>query len=72
MDRWFRPLFAVKAQFGVDAWTARVCGARLVSPLAPACWLDYPDRSRSFLSKPVQEVWNVYLESLHLVPVDVS
>ena len=33
-DRWFRPHFAVCAQFGVNAWSADVQGVRAVSPLA--------------------------------------
>ena len=54
--------------FGLGAWVQVV---RATSPLAPACWMDYPDRSRHSLSKPVQVVWRVYLELLQFVPVDV-
>ena len=71
VDRWFRPHFAIYAQFGLGAWTAGVQIARSTSPLAPACWLDYPDQSRYSLSKPVQEVWGVYLDMLQFVPGEV-
>ena len=71
VDRWFRPHFAVCAHFGLGAWSAEVQVVRSTSPLAPACWMDYPDRSRYSLSKPVQEVWGVYLDMLQFVPVDV-
>ena len=70
-DRWFRPHFAICAQFGLGAWSARVQVVRSVSPLAPACWLDCPDRSRYSRSKPVMEVWGIYLDLLQYVPIDV-
>ena len=56
---------------GLGAWSAEVHGVRVSSPLAPACWLDCPDRSRYSLSKPVQEAWKVYLEALQFVPLEV-
>ena len=71
LDRWFRPHFVVSAQFGVGACSAEVHNVRASSPVAPACWLDYPDRSRYSFSEPVQEVWGVYLEILQFVPNDV-
>ena len=70
-DRWFRPHFAVSAYFWIGAWSAEVHVVRATSPLAHACWLDYPDRSKYSLSKPVQEVWKTYLDMLRFVPVDV-
>ena len=36
-----------------------------------ACWLRIPDRSRTSTSKAVQVVWEVYLEILRLVPLEV-
>ena len=56
VDRWFRPHFAVCAHFGSGALLAEDQVVRASSPLAPACWMDYPDRSSHSLSKPVQEV----------------
>ena len=44
---------------------------RASSPLAPACWLECPDRSRYSSSKPVQEVWGIYMDELQYVPVGV-
>ena len=70
-DRWFRPHFAVCAHFGLGAWSAEGQVVRPSSPLAPACWLDCPDRSRYSSSKSVQEVWRVYLDLLRFVPVEV-
>ena len=71
VDRWFRPHFAIRAHFGLGAWSAKVQIVRSVSPLAPACWMDHPDRSRHSASKPVLEAWAVYLDMLQYVPVDV-
>ena len=45
------------AQFGLGAWSAEVHVVRVSSLLAPACWMDYPERSRYSLCKPVLEVW---------------
>ena len=71
VDRWSRPHLAVCAMFGLVAWSAEVQIAGAVSPLAPACWLNVPDMSRSSASKAVQDVWEVYLETLRLVPLEV-
>ena len=71
VDRWFRPHFAICAHFGLGAWSAKVQVVRSVSPLAPACWLNYPDRSRYSASRPVLEVWGIYLDLLQYVPFGV-
>ena len=71
VDRWFRPNFAICAHFGLGTWSAEVHGVRATSPLALACWLNFPDRSRYSFSKPVRDVWEVYLEMLQFVPVEV-
>ena len=70
-DRWFRPHFSVCAWFSLVAWSAEVQFARIVSPLAPACLLCCPDRSRSSACKAVQDIWEVYLETLRPVPVKI-
>ena len=36
-----------------------------------ACWQSTPDRSRTSTSKAVQVVWEVYLDILRLVPLEV-
>ena len=41
-DRWFRPHFGVVAEFRLGVWSEEVRFPRMVSPLAPACWLDTP------------------------------
>ena len=48
-DRCFRPHFAVSARFGLGAWSNVVQVVRATSPLASACWLEYPDRCRYLL-----------------------
>ena len=70
VDRWFRPHFAISATFGIGAWSAVAVGARACSSLAPASWLNFPDRSRYSVSKAVQDVWGVYLDMLQFVPLE--
>ena len=45
--------------------------ARTHSPLWPACWLQYPDRSRSSPSHEVQNIWDVYIQEVGFVPFAV-
>ena len=70
VDRWFRPHFAISATFGIGAWSAVAVCARACSSLAPASWLNFPDRSRYSVSKAVQDVWGIYLDKLQFVPVE--
>ena len=70
-DRWFTPHFAVYAEFALSAWDATVERARVHSPLWPACWLDCLDRSRSSQSREVQNIWDVYIQEVGLVPCEV-
>ena len=70
-DRWFIPHFAVYAEFSLSAWDATVERARVYSPLWPACWLNCPDRSRSFPSHEVQNIWDVYIQEVGFVPCEV-
>ena len=65
-------MVAVSACFGLWAWSAEVQFAGAVSPLSPACWLGEKDKSRSSTSKVVQDVWEVYLETWCLVPLQVK
>ena len=58
------------ASFRYGVWSEEVRFPRMVSPLAPACWLEVPDRSRSS-SAAVQDIWAVHMETLLYVPVDV-
>ena len=67
-DRWFRPHFGVVSCYRLGVWTEEVRFSRMVSPLAPACWLEVPDRSRYSASGAVQEIWQVYLETSLYVP----
>ena len=67
-DRWFIPHFSVSAEFSLSAWDATVDRARTLSPLWPACWLQYPDRSRSSASPEVRDVWDVYIREGGFVP----
>ena len=39
--------------------------------LWPACWLDTLDRSSSSAARVVQDVWDVYMEELRVVPAEV-
>ena len=69
-DRWFTPHFAVYAEFSLSlsAWDATVDRARTHSPLWLACWLQYPDRSRSSASQEVRDIWDVYIREVGFVP----
>ena len=58
-DRWFIPHFSVCAEFSLSSWDATVDRARTHSPLWPACWLQFPDRSRSSTSQEVRDIWDV-------------
>ena len=57
-ERWFRPHFSVVARFRYGVWSEEVRFPRMVSPLAPACWLEVPDRSRSSSFAAVQDIWD--------------
>ena len=70
-DRWFTPHFSVSAEFSLSAWDATVDRARTHSPLWPACWLQYPDRSRSSASQEVRDIWDVYIREVGFVPLAV-
>ena len=70
-DCWFIPHFAVYAELSLSAWDAPVERARVYSPLWPACWLNCPDRSRSFPSPEVQNIWDVYIQEVGFVPCEV-
>ena len=70
-DRWFTPHFSVSAEFSLSAWDATVERARTHSPLWPACWLQYPDRSRSSASPEVRDIWDVYIREVGFVPLAV-
>ena len=70
-DRWFTPHFSVSAEFSLSAWDATVDPARTHSPLWPACWLQYPDRSRSSASQEVRDIWDVYIREVGFVPFAV-
>ena len=65
------PHFSVVASFRYGVWSEEVRFSRMVSPLAPACWLEVPDRSRSSSFAAVQDIWAVYMETLLYVPVEV-
>ena len=41
--------------------------ARTHSPLWPACWLQFPDRSRSSTSQEVRDIWDVYIREVGFV-----
>ena len=66
-DRWFTPHFSVSAEFSLSAWDATVDRARTHSPLWPACWIQYPDRSRSSASQEVRDIWDVYIREVGFV-----
>ena len=70
-DRWFTPHFSVCAEFFLSAWDATVDRARTHSPLWPACWLQFPDRSRSSASQEVRDIWDVYIREVGFVPLAV-
>ena len=70
-DRWFTPHFSVLARFRINAWMVDVSCPVACQPLWPACWVDTPDRSSSFSSRLVQDVWNVYRDVLGVVPDEV-
>ena len=70
-DRWFTPHFSVCAEFSLSAWDATVDRARTHSPLWPACWLQFPDRSRSSASREVRDIWDVYIREVGFVPFAV-
>ena len=55
--------------YGICAWSAKVQFAWFVSP---ASWLTCPDKSRMSNVKVVQDIWEVYLETLRLVPGEVQ
>ena len=69
--RWFSPHFSVSAEFSLSAWDTTVDRARTHSPLWPACWLQYPDRSRSSASQEVRDIWDVYIREVGFVPFAV-
>ena len=71
-ERWFRPHFGVVSCYNFGVWTEEVRFSRMVSPLAPACWLEVPDRSWYSASGAVQEIWQVYFETLLYVPEEVQ
>ena len=70
-DRWFTPHFSISAEFSLSAWDATVDRARTHSPLWPACWLQYPDRSRTSASQEVRDIWDVYIREVGFVPFAV-
>ena len=70
-DRWFTPHFSVCAEFSLSSWDAAVDRARTHSPLWPACWLQFPDRSRSSTSQEVRDIWDVYIREVGFVPLAV-
>ena len=65
------PHFSVSAEFSLSAWDATVDRARTHSPLWPAHWLQYPDRSRSSVSQEVRDIWDVYIREVAFVPFAV-
>ena len=70
-DRCFTPHFSILARFRIDAWMADVSCPIACQPLWPACWLDTPDRSSSSSSRVVQDVWDIYMNELGVVPQEV-
>ena len=71
LDRWLTPHFSVCAEFSLSSWDATVDRARTHSPLRPACWLQFPDRSRSSTSQEVRDIWDVYIREVGFVPLAV-
>ena len=71
-DRWFPPPhFRVHTDFSVTSWDATVEIARVHPPIWPACWVQCSDRSRRTSSEAVQNIWDVRIQELSSVPVDV-
>ena len=57
--------------FGIGGWSAEVSCPIVSQPLWPACWIDTPDRSASSVSRAVQDAWDVYMDELGVVPLEV-
>ena len=71
-DRWFPPHFSLFSTFGIDGCAAEISCPIVSQPLWPACWIDSPDRSASFVSRAVQDAWGVYGDELGVVPLEVA
>ena len=67
-ERWIFPHYAVRASFSVGRWSAKACLPVRFSVLWPAAWVSCADKSRSSKSVEVRRIWEVYDESLSLVP----
>ena len=70
-DRWFPPHFAVHTDFSITARDATVETARVQSPIWPACWVQCTDWSRRSNAEAVQNIWNVHIQELSFVPMEV-
>ena len=66
-DRWIAPHLAVRAFFDYGRWDAWVAQSVRCTPLWPASWLPFVDKTRGSKSAEVQRVWEIYDERLQFM-----
>ena len=70
LDRWIAPHLAVRALFDYGRWESWVTQPVLFSPLWPASWLPFVDKTRGSKSVEVRRVWEIYDERLRFMSRD--
>ena len=71
-DRWVVPHSAVRTCFDYSRWLARVSLLLQRTPLWPASWLPFLDKSRGSKAAEVQRVWDIYDDRLQFMSRDES